>query len=50
VIVMSAATHQWVSDRLAPDPLVLMIDKPFDFKVLDPQLEEMLAARAAQLS
>lgn len=45
VIVMSAASVDWVRSRLAPDPLVRVIDKPLDFAHLDSLIEEMIAAR-----
>jgi len=44
VVVMSAASASWVSSRLPKDPLLRLIDKPFDFAQLDPLLHEFLAA------
>ena len=46
VIVMSAASAGWVSSRLPRDPLVGMLEKPFEFAALDPMLEGLLAAAA----
>lgn len=47
VIVMSAASQNWVSQRLPTDPLVRAVEKPFDFKALDVLIDELLAARRA---
>ena len=47
VIVMSAASLNWVASSLAPDPLVRVIEKPLDFARLDSLIEEMIAARRA---
>jgi len=47
VIVMSAASLDWVASSLAPDPLVRVIEKPLDFARLDSLIEEMIAARRA---
>ena len=48
VIVMSAASAQWVASRLRPDPLVGALEKPFEFAALDEMLENLLAAAAAR--
>lgn len=45
VIVMSAASPTWVASRLASDPLVRVIEKPFDFVNLDKLIEEVVGAR-----
>ncbi len=47
VIVMSAASPTWVASRLAPDPLVQIAEKPFDFTSLDRMIEDMVGARRA---
>lgn len=47
VIVMSAASLDWVVSSLAPDPLVHVIEKPLDFAHLDSLIEEMIAAHRA---
>jgi DNA-binding response OmpR family regulator len=47
VIVMSAAPHNWVSERLPPDALVSTIDKPFDFSRLDSLIDERIAVHHA---
>ena len=44
VIVMSAASLDWVASNLALDPLVQIIEKPLDFTHLDSLIEEMIAA------
>lgn len=43
VVVMSAASASWVASRLPKDPLLRLIDKPFDFAQLDPLLDEFLS-------
>ena len=45
VIVMSAASLDWVASSLAPGPLVNIIEKPLDFAHLDSLIEELIAAR-----
>jgi putative two-component system response regulator len=45
VIVMSAAAQSWVATRLAPDPLVRTVEKPFDFSTLDSLVDELIGAR-----
>lgn len=45
VIVMSAASQNWVTQRLTPGPLVRVIEKPFDFRQLDALIDELVAAR-----
>ncbi len=50
VVVMTAASGSWVASRLPQDPLVRLIDKPFDFDQLDPLIAEVLAAAAAHAS
>ena len=45
VIVMSAASPTWVASRLVSDPLVQIIEKPFDFASLDQMIEEVVGAR-----
>jgi len=45
VIVMSAASLDWVVSSLAPDPLVHAIEKPLDFASLDSLIEKMIAER-----
>ena len=45
VIVMSAASPTWVASRLESDPLVQIIEKPFDFASLDKMIEEVVGAR-----
>jgi CheY-like chemotaxis protein len=47
VIVMSAASAHWVASRLAPDPLVGALEKPFEFAALDALIESLLAAARA---
>jgi CheY-like chemotaxis protein len=47
VIVMSAANSNWVSQRLQPDPLVRIVDKPFEFSKIDPLIEQLIAAGRA---
>jgi CheY-like chemotaxis protein len=46
VVVMSAASAAWVAARLPKDPLVRSIEKPFEFSMLDPLLEELIVSRA----
>ena len=46
VILMSAASPSWVAQRLSPDPLVKVIEKPFDFASLDQMIEEVVGERA----
>lgn len=46
VIVMTAASSSWVASRLPKDPLLTLIDKPFDFAQLDPLVESALATAA----
>ena len=46
VLVMSAASAGWVAERLPRDPFVRLIEKPFEFSVLDPLLDEMTVSRA----
>jgi two-component system phosphate regulon response regulator PhoB len=48
VVVMSAASAHWVASRLPQDPLIGMIEKPFEFASLDPMIESLLAAAAAR--
>ena len=48
VIVMSAAAQSWVATRLAPDPLVRTVEKPFEFALLDPLVDELVAARRSR--
>lgn len=45
VIVMSAASPTWVASRLNSDPLVRIVEKPFDFASLDQMIEEVVGAR-----
>lgn len=47
VVVMSASSRSWVSERLPGDPLVRLIEKPFDFPSLDPLIDELIGARRA---
>lgn len=47
VVVMSAASPSWITTRMPADPLVRVIDKPFDFAELDPLIEDMIPARPA---
>ena len=47
VIVMSAASQNWVAQRLPADPIVRAVEKPFDFKTLDAMIDELIAARRA---
>ena len=44
VVLMSAASASWIDARLEPDPLLRRIDKPFEFDVLDPLIEELAGA------
>ena len=46
VVVMSAASADWVGSRLPPDPLVRQLEKPFEFAALDSMLESLMAAAA----
>ena len=46
VVVMSAASSDWISSRLPSDPLVGMLEKPFEFAALDPMLKDLLATAA----
>lgn len=46
VIVMTAASASWVASRLPKDPLIKLIDKPFDFVQLDPLIVDALSAKA----
>jgi CheY-like chemotaxis protein len=48
VIVMTAASTAWVSGRLPPDPLIRVLEKPFDFPVLDALMREFLPAARAR--
>jgi CheY-like chemotaxis protein len=50
VVVMTAASASWVATRLPKDPLVRLIDKPFDFDQLDPMIQEVLTAAAPRAS
>jgi DNA-binding response OmpR family regulator len=43
VVVMTAASAGWVAARLPKDPLVRMIEKPFEFAQLDPLLDELIS-------
>lgn len=43
VILMSAADKDWVTRRMAPDPLVRFVEKPIDFGRLDTDLAELIA-------
>lgn len=47
VVVMSAAAPSWVKGRMPPDPLIRVIEKPFDFRQLDPMIEDLVLARPA---
>ena len=44
VVVMSAASAGWIAARLPADPLVRMIEKPFEFAALDPLIENAMTA------
>ena len=46
VVVMSAASAPWVTARLPQDPLIGMLEKPFEFGTLDPMIENLMAAAA----
>ena len=46
IIVMTAASASWVASRLPKDPLIKLIDKPFDFVQLDPLIQDALSAKA----
>ena len=46
VVVMSAASASWVATRLPEDPLIRTLEKPFEFKALDPLLDELIKIRA----
>ena len=46
VVVMTAASANWVASQLPPDPLIGMLEKPFEFSALDPMLEKLMAAAA----
>ncbi|NNN05776.1 MAG: response regulator [Elusimicrobia bacterium] len=48
VIIMSAASPDWVARRLVPDPLVRVVCKPFDFASLDRMIEESMSASGAE--
>ena len=45
VIVMSATSPTWVASRLDSDPLVQIIEKPFDFTSLDRMIEDVVVPR-----
>ncbi len=42
VVVLSAADRSLVLARLPPDPLVRVLEKPFDFDALDALIRELL--------
>lgn len=47
VIVMTAAARSWIEKKLPADPLVRLVEKPFDFSQVDPLVDELLGAPRA---
>jgi DNA-binding response OmpR family regulator len=45
VIIMSTAAPAWISARLDTDRHVKILEKPFDFAVLDRMIEAMIGAQ-----
>jgi two-component system phosphate regulon response regulator PhoB len=44
VVVMSAASIRWVSARLPQDPLIGVLEKPFEFPTLDALMNGLVNA------